>query len=209
MTVNFPILPLHDAYSFDFVIHRPQFFDSTKTTAESPMMKKKSYKSLFWLALFCLFFGWKSLVYAGFCGADRRFLSEQELIERYLLGADWRKMTPAQREEKLASIENYPECCRIEDKPIFLSATDIFFNVLIWNRRLYGVETHFPLDVRNGNDWHYEAYSDVDACGDVRDLDATGISESEEAYRAALSRIAKYWETKGHSALEKQRQHHQ
>lgn len=170
-------------------------------------MKKKSYKSIFWLSAFFLFFGWKSLVYAGFCSADRRFLSEQELIERYLLGENWRKMTPAQREEKLASIENYPECCRIEKKPMFLSHTDIFFNVLIWNRRLYGVETHLPMDVRRGDDWYLEVYSDVDACGDKRDVDPYSIGESEKDYRSALSRIAKFWEEKGHSGLQKQRQH--
>jgi hypothetical protein len=172
-------------------------------------MKKKSYKSIFLLAAFLFLFGWKSSLYAGFCYADRSFLGEQELMERYLLGVDWRKMTPAQREEKLASIENYPECCRIEKKPMFLSHTDIFLNVLILNRRLYGVETHLPMDVRRGDDWYLETRSDLDACGDKRDLDIYSISKNEQSYRGALSRIAKYWETKGHSALEKQRQHNQ
>lgn len=179
-----------------------------KLSAGSEKLRKASFKRGLFLTALLLFIAWKMLAYEGFCQTDLKFLSEQQIVERYLMGSGWREMTAAQREAKIASIDNYPECCRLYNKPIYLSHADIFFNVLIWHRRLYGIETHFPRDAQNKIDGYYETYSDVDACGEERGLDTIGMSEGESVYLSALSRIAKYWQETGHSKLKEQRQHH-
>lgn len=127
-------------------------------------------------------------------------------MERYLLGSGWRKMTLSERAEKLASVENYPECCRLKKKPMFLSHPDIFLNVIFRDLRLYGVETHLPRTDGHSYDpgyLYYATYSDVDACGDKRDFDGAGETEKEDYYQSNLRLIKKYWQEKGHSSLEK------
>tara|TARA_B100001179_G_C18515068_1_gene370304 strand:+ start:144 stop:644 length:501 start_codon:yes stop_codon:yes gene_type:complete len=128
----------------------------------------------------------------GFCYAEFRYLSDRELIDRYLEQTNAIKTDAAGVEKYLHSTNKdvyafqYPECCRVlgvSEQTIPLFGWDVIEISMVYP------DYHVPPDTKEP---YYQGYMALTSCGKIRD--GTGsISIKKERYEFTLEQNAKYW----------------
>ena len=134
-----------------------------------------------------------NLIMKGYCLAEKRVLSERELLERYVLGPTWPKMTEEERQQKLSSIEHFPHCCRIRGRPITLNERDMFWNA-VFGEYIYGVEAIFPNISGDDLSPYIEILASINACGTKMDSDRYKMPIAEATYLSTINVNKLYWE---------------
>lgn len=135
------------------------------------------------------------LNHTGFCYSEMRYLSERELVDRYLFGKKADTMTLEEKVEKTQEQGGeYPNCCRLNGQ--FFKDYEGFINNIFGNY-VYEVEEHFlqinPIEKK----YPYEVvYSSMNACGENRGLDKFSTTDDEKNYKFNIKMIKQHWEGK-------------
>lgn len=153
--------------------------------AQKSSARRGRKTGLFITAVLAVFVTWKSLVVAGFCFSEARFLSEKDLIARYLagtasnrVGAAWALQQP-----------HFGDCCQIKYQPMFLTGVDLAGNAVIYNRRLYGIEAYLQrLENTQEEEPYMQIHSGIEACGHTMDLDTYNMPIDADLYRMSIDR---------------------
>ncbi|MGE4313129.1 MAG: hypothetical protein AB7E85_02500 [Pseudobdellovibrionaceae bacterium] len=159
---------------------------------------KKIFKRWWFLVLVLALFCMQSLNHTGFCYSEGRYLSENELIDRYLFGPDAKQMS---QEEKTEASKNreyptgigeiaYPECCSAKDGHFLNNKVSHFLNRTFLGKYLFEVTAYFPVKGKElSSEYHYiEIITHVDACGRSISGDSLAIGLNEGQYKNALKR---------------------
>lgn len=133
----------------------------------------------------------QTLNFTGFCYSEFRYLSDKELIDRYLFGNQGLKLTFEAKQKKLKEENDgkYPECCRVDNDPWWIKRLDkILFSFFGFS--YYELYTVLP---QKGSDApFYEQYILANSCGS-KFADEYGMSISEEEYASQLKYNFKQW----------------
>lgn len=161
-------------------------------------LKKK--KLILFSVLLLTLGAFQFLNFTGFCYADMRYFSDQELLDRALFGKEGPKMTYA---EKLAATPNaklksslegpavYPDCCIVRR--------------LRWDRHFwrtffqgYRVEIEIVLprktEPENTNPYKERTHY-IKSCG-TKTVGSSGISVSADSYYSTLKHNRQFWKEK-------------
>lgn len=145
----------------------------------------------------CLLLG--GLKATGMCLSEGRYLSERELLERYVLASRDFKIGADYLDAETAKAINFPDCCRLYLKPQFGTLADVYLRPFLFGERLYGVEVYY-LDQSKvgitGVDPARQIYSDIESCGKKSDIDRYSMSISLDEYNRAVKRFGDYWRDK-------------
>lgn len=152
------------------------------------------------IVLLTIFLSSLLLTGTGFCYRELRYLSEREILDRYLLGPEWPQMTLQQRQEYLSQVVNYPNCCRVDDRPQGMDFPNLLINAL-FGKYFFSISTIFPTYARPEHDPYYQIISDIDACGLKRDIDKYEMPESKSTYDSILNSNSEYWRSLGYDDL--------
>ncbi len=163
----------------------------------------QSILSVIGMLLLTIFGVTQYLNHTGFCYAEKRYLSERELVDRYLFGE---KADAMSFEEKVEAAKHrsyptgvgeieYPACCKIDGEPFMLDELSRFANKTFIGKYLFEFEGYIPIKRSNSTTRHPYEYiiSAVDSCGGVTGADSTSIDVSKSSYENALERNRKYW----------------
>lgn len=109
------------------------------------------------LSILIVFLSIQSVTMSGFCYLDAKFLTEREMVDRYLVLRDTkarRDILAARRhatEEKRAEIVEknlkiYADCCHVTGVPADTNVFEIAKNSIIFNRRVIELKAYFHED---------------------------------------------------------------
>lgn len=144
-------------------------------------------KTSFFLVAVIVFTLWKTLQVAGFCFSEARFLSDKELIARYLAGTDYDRGGFA-----AIALEqpNFGDCCRITHQPLGLNRVDLIGNAVVFNRRIYGIDAYLQRTELDANKEPYEMIlTSIEACGRDMDIDTYAMPIDLSSYEAGIRSI--------------------
>lgn len=168
--------------------------------------KKFSKKRLWIIIPLLLLFPILFLNNTGFCYSEMKYLSERQLIDRYLFGrmgaegTDGEKITLLEQRNSddryLDKIEEYPACCRVTGQVQRSSILDRVLNNS-FGFFLYQLEmssVRLDIGVLNGDSdpSYYKSYASINACG-LGSPYSYGSPESEESYHFDIQRNLKHW----------------
>ncbi len=162
------------------------------------VLKTNFLKFTFVFLIICLLC-YQSLSIGKFCYSENKFLSKQEIIDRYLLGPDWIFMTPEQRTAKLLKYKDVRlECCYV-DEEYDQSVWDVVLNTLIFWKSYYSIEAYVLKSAPPEADApYYHEFGLIDSCGyGVPDAFGEYISASD--YSNALSHVKRYRKDHGYA----------
>lgn len=164
----------------------------TDAATEKPRAARPPKKISIFIISMIVFVLWKTLQIGGFCFSEARFLSDKELIARYLAGTDY---DPGSFAAIALEQPNFGDCCRITFQPAFLDTVDLIGNAVIFNRRLYGVDVYLRrTDDAAEKEPYLEVYGDIEACGRKMNVDVYSMPISEKVYQSSITRMRKYRE---------------
>ncbi len=163
-------------------------------------MNKISKKWL-WLIIFILFLiAIQFLNHTGFCYSQFKYLSNKELLDRFIFGDKANKMN---EEEKKAFVEKrwngavYPDCCRIKSETVFLKNNPFrFWDITLVGQYLYEIRYLMP-ETRRLENTTREPFliniSALNSCGYQVGGGHRSIDISITDYNNALDRNKQYW----------------
>jgi len=160
------------------------------------IMKKRFKKRWVLWAVLVVLGSTQYLNHTGFCYAEKRYLSERELVDRYLFGA---KADVMSFEEKVSYVANrwngaeYPACCKIDGEPFMLDKFSRFTNKTFVGRYLFELERYIPVVETYGRHPYENRITALDSCGKTMGADSTSIDVSKASYENSLERNRKYW----------------
>jgi len=165
--------------------------------------EKRFKKRWLFLVVLLILGATQYLNHTGFCYAEMRYLSERELVDRFLFGE---KADVMSFDEKVEAAKNrgyptgvgeieYPACCKIDGEPFMLDKFSKFTNKTFVGRYLFKFEGYIPIKRSNSTTRHPYEYiiSAVNSCGGVMGADSTSIDVSKTSYENHLEMNKKYW----------------
>ena len=137
-----------------------------------------------------------SLNATGFCVSEGRYLSDRELLERYVVSSRFFKVDTSSLTAAQAKEINFPDCCRIYSVPSYSSVTGAYVLPFFGAARVYGVNAYF-LDKEKLNQGAAEPakeiFSDIDSCGKRVDREPFSMSTTVHYYQSLTSSIHKHY----------------
>ena len=147
---------------------------------------------------------WSGGGLTGLCHSEMRYLSERELMDRYIFGDKAALMSEEEKKAFVADKWNgavYPDCCRIEDEPFWLRNSPFrFLDKIIVGQYLYQFTYHKKdtnVSTEGMRDPYIQHNTAIDACGNVNEGSSPSIDMNETAYKNALKINSLYWKEKG------------
>lgn len=151
------------------------------------------------LSLLVIFLSVQSVTISGFCYLDYKFLTEREMIDRYLVLRDTkarRDILAARRhatDEKRAEIveknlKTYADCCNVMGVPADTNVFEIAKNSIIFNRRVIELKAYFHEDqLLDGVKSAFQLKTvKMDSCAS-KIIDETSEDISAEVYNAGIA----------------------
>lgn len=141
--------------------------------------------SNFILWSFLIYIAAGSIKSTGFCFSEGRYLSDRELLERYVTASKIFNLDVDYLDEKTAKQINFPDCCKISNMPSGLKWHDVYLRPFIYGERLYGIYAYY-LDESRLKTGHpepaVEIISDIESCGKKSDIDLYTMNLKHEIY---------------------------
>lgn len=167
-------------------------------------------KKIIWVSLIplALLIPIQFLNHTGFCYSKMRYLSERELIDRFLFGENANRLSTSEKEKLIVQrkkkntsyiIENYPECCRIKGQIHRPSELEYFLNNMFgW----YFYDLHVISSRHEDNITRYtfdepyrQANINLGTCG-LSTRGSLGANISKDYYKSLLKKNQNYWKDK-------------
>lgn len=172
----------------------PRFTESQPSLDTHP--HQRAWRLVVLLTILAFFLSAQYLNHTGFCYTEGKYLSDQEIIDRFLFRQAAADMS---FEEKANALKNrnggsYPYCCRLKNDPLLLDWFDEFVNKL-FGRYLLEVEIisqNDDMTSRNSDPYRTDHIT-ITSCG-VPGHDSYGQSISEYTYELKISENKAYWQ---------------
>ncbi|MFT6332160.1 MAG: hypothetical protein ACJAW3_000488 [Lentimonas sp.] len=160
--------------AFLFLIN--YFCKNNQSTKDSKLFVHNYKKTIFSIIFIIIQF----LNWTGFCYSEKRYLADQEIIE---------KTVAISRDEDLKKeYENNPDCCELKNGHEFLSGFETFLNNL-FGYYVYEVNVFFKDNSSFIENYpYYMRGISINSCAS-KQLDTHGIGISTEEYERNINRI--------------------
>ena len=168
-------------------------------------MKTHLKKKTLWIALVVLIFAVvQGLNHTGFCYAEARYLSDNELIDRAIFGPSADDLTFDEK-VKIASTYkswnsnmtglDYPGCCLVNKRAMLIDPFWHFVDKTLLGRYVYQITMVYPLEkTSRGRHPFEESGFTVNSCGE-RQKGAMTIDIPEAMYLSTLTQNALRWKS--------------